>query len=513
MKNFKLLLLLTILLVPTLILRFQNLGYSDYIGDEHKSFIQPLPGQSTFEFFMTRRKGPMQFVVSHIPYLITHDFRNELAQRLPYAMISVFAVVAFFFLVKKLTSNMWTAFIAAFLLSVNGFIVGFGRIAQYQNLNMLFSFLSLYFYLDLLSQNKKALHLRSTLLGTLFFCLSTLSHWDSIFVLPVIAWIFIACVRNETYSREEKKVLLFRNFALGCLILLPFLLPYAWFQITSEANKTYFIRRIELGHSNLDRYKLLIELYNPFITLGFLAMTSLISLLRIKKTWIYFVWFFFGLGVFELFVRKPGTHIYNFLIPAFILSAVGVTTFVRLMPKLLKAVPIVLITVLFGFFYYQSFRILLDQTPEYPWRAKRVFELDELGISQQIRLRRKFYGETYITAYNLLRTKTPEYSLEQKLPLFGFPHYRYWNEINDFINEQNELTGESCGYITNEVKTISEWYMDVDWTIDDCFYAVGVRYPLSFVNDYKFPQVGNKKTVHTIDLGDETVVKIYRVDP
>ena len=201
-------LFILIFLVGSCYLRFKDLGYSDYIGDEHKAFLEVPEGQSTWDFFMSQRKGPMQFLVSHIPYSITGDFRNELAQRLPFSIISVLSVLIFYSLVKKLTKGDLIAFISTFLFMVNGFIVGFGRIAQYQNLNLLFSFLALYFYIDLI-ENKEEL-VKSSLLGTLFWCFSILSHWDAVFILPVVVIIFIKyLVRKDLEVASKIKIVIF----------------------------------------------------------------------------------------------------------------------------------------------------------------------------------------------------------------------------------------------------------------------------------------------------------------
>jgi 4-amino-4-deoxy-L-arabinose transferase-like glycosyltransferase len=176
--------LLSILLVVTLFLRFPDLGYSDYIGDEHKAFFQLEKNESTWDFFTNQRKGPMQFAVSYMPYLFTHDFRNELAERLPFTIFNTASVFVFYAFVRRLTKDKWSAFLAAFLFSVNGFVVGFSRIAQYQNLNLFFSSLALYLYHDFREPTKNIL--RNTLLGTVAFSLSLLSNWDDKFVIPII---------------------------------------------------------------------------------------------------------------------------------------------------------------------------------------------------------------------------------------------------------------------------------------------------------------------------------------
>ncbi len=468
-------------LAVTVFLRFVHLGYSDYIGDEHKAFVI-VEGQNTLgEFFLSQRKGPMQFVVSTIPYFFTHDFRNELAQRIPFAIANVLAMVVFYKLVEKLTEDKMVGFLAAMFLSVCGFIVGFGRIAQYQSLNLLFSFLALWCYSQLLGNKPRILYVLG---GTLFFSLSVLSHWDAIFILPPIIFIFLKFLKNPQIPAEFKKKVLISNFLLGCLILLPFLISYIWYQLHSVANMEYFSRRVEFGVLNSERYKQLIELYNPFVTFWFYVIGGVLGALFIKKSPMYIAWFLFAFGVFELLVRKPGTHIYNFIIPVIILCALGIVNLVKLLPKYAKVLPFVVVFLLICFLSYQSYLIFVDHTVEYPWAREKI-----LGY------------------------ETPKYTLEDKLPLFGFPLKRYWNEINTWVNEQNVKNGESFGYLTNEAKTISEFYMDSEYQAPPKTYAVGVKDPLSFVKDWGFTNVGNKEKVYTIynDRG-EKVVQIYRVE-
>ena len=203
-KNKKELIYVVILLTLTLPLRFINLGYSDYIGDEHKAFIDLGDDQDVTNFFLTRRKGPMQFLVSAISVVAAGGYRNELAIRIPFAIFSVMSVLMFYAFVKKLTKSKETAFVATLLLTLNGFIVGFGRIAQYQNLNLFFSFAALYFYLDLFK--KDANYLKSTLFGTLLFVISLFSHWDAVFILtPMITIFGIFLLSKEVLGEGSEK--------------------------------------------------------------------------------------------------------------------------------------------------------------------------------------------------------------------------------------------------------------------------------------------------------------------
>ena len=157
--------------------------------------------------------------------------------------------------------------------------------------------------------------------------------------------------------------------------------------------------------------------------------------------------------------------------------------------KTLKVVPnylgIIVALGMGGFLYYQSYLIFVDRKVEYPWERERI-----------------------------LSWKTPGHSaLDNMRNKIGFSHKRYWKEINGYVNRQNQENGEDFGFITNEDKSLSSYYMDVERTQNlDGFYYIGIKRPYSFQTDWKMPQVKNKEEVHQIDNEyGESVVKIYRV--
>lgn len=492
-----------ILVVCASYLRFTHLGYSDYIGDEHKALLEVPEGMSLSEFFNTRRKGPMQFLVSHISFLFTQDYRNEFGTRLPFAITSVLAVIAHYMFVKKFSSNKIIAFLSSFLFLVNGFIVGFGRIAQYQNLNLLFNFLSLFFYLDLISDKTDKKKLISSLLGTLFFSLSLLSHWDVIFIIPVIGYIFGKYLLNKDISKKEKLRLIIFNIILGCILLLPFLIPYTMTQLAHSDNQEYFARRVSTGVSNNNLYLQYIQLYNPFYTLYFISALAIIGLIGIKKNWVILLWFIYVYSLFELLVRKPGTHIYNFVIPAMILAGYGMYYIIKYTPKYLKFIPILGIFLSFSFLYYQSHYIYVDHRQEYPWDSKTYFE----GFKKENR------DKDWVKKIPVLKTRT--YSIKDKLPLFGFTHSRDWNMINEYVNEHNRLNGTDYGFMSNEDKTVNQWYMDAGYDSTGEFYAIGIKDPMNYVKDWQLTNIGNKELLEKFSREGSTdgdsYVRIYLV--
>ena len=466
-------------------LRFYQLGFSDYIPDEPGAFLlnndPAKTGMFATDFLLSQRKGPMQFLISHIPYLITKNFNNEFAQRLPFAVFNTLAVVMFYLFVRNITNNRLVGIVAAVLFSLNGFAVAFGRTAQYQSLNMFFSFTALYFYAQLITSKQSLI--AKTLAGTAALSLSTLSHWDAVFILPPIIIFFAKFLLDKTFQKEYKAKLLGFNFLLGCALLLPFLVPYIQTLRADTANQEYLWGRVGLRpDTDQNGNVFTFNLYNPFLTIWLYTLLGFVGLLAYKKSYIFAVWAAFVLAIFTFFVHHSGTHIYNLAIPVIILAAIGFGETLRYIPNYFG---VVVALGMGGFLYYQSYLIFVDRKVEYPWERERI-----------------------------LSWKTPGHSaLDNMRNKIGFSHKRYWKEINGYVNRQNQENGEDFGFITNEDKSLSSYYMDVERTQNlDGFYYIGIKRPYSFQTDWKMPQVKNKEEVHQIDNEyGESVVKIYRV--
>lgn len=112
-------------------LRFINLGYSDFQGDEIKALFIPETGQSVTEFLLTQRKGPMQFIVTFVLQLLDPNYTNQFLIRFPFALAGFLAVYYFYKFVKNEFDEK-VAFYASFFFATNGFFVAFSRIVHYQ---------------------------------------------------------------------------------------------------------------------------------------------------------------------------------------------------------------------------------------------------------------------------------------------------------------------------------------------------------------------------------------------
>ena len=465
---------LVVVIAVLAVLRLGNLGYSDYIPDEtivmdHYKDNGPI---LDLGFLAKQRKGPVQWLTVLTTNFLYRDVFNEIVFRIPFALASVLSIIFFYKFLEEHTKNKYIALFGAFLFGVNGFTVAFGRIVQYQSLNLLFSTISLYLFAKFLNEGDTKL----CLYGTVFFAFSLLSHWDAVFVLPYILYVFL--------KRQNLKLLVFSGL-LTLVLFLPFFIPFAFFNfLTGEKHEEYFENRIGLRNEfNLSEVRFKNTLYNPFLFMNFCLVFLVVSAFWIRKYLIFWLWFVFALAVFAFFAKAPGTHTYNLIMPLIILVSAAYIEVSQLLPKDYRIIPFGLALIVGGFLYYQSYLIFVDLKQEYPWDREQVF-----------------------------RYKTKEYdhgTLTNNI--IGFPHGRRWSNIREFISSQDGV--ENYTFQTNENSAMASFYLDIKFDRSQRMYLIGVKNPYSFVTDYQFSQLQNKHSIKSIkQVGGETVVKIYRIN-
>ncbi len=479
-------LLFTCIFLAFALLRFVNLGYSEYIPDETTVMTPVKDSTINTDFLLMQRKGPAQFLVARFVRLLGFSVYDEFAYRVPFFVASVLGLFFFYRFLKNMEGQ-FVALVATLFLGLNGLVVAFGRVVQYQSLNLLFSFAGLYF----LSLLKAPEHrIRNSLLGSLFLCFSLLSHWDAVFVLvPAAVLVF----KYVVFGGQRKKA---KYSSLGALllpvivVLLPFIINYANNALVDSSNMGYFRSRIGVTELSVERvmgkltdYIEKIELYNPFIYLYAMGILAFAGIVGSKRPFPYFYWFLLTLGIFLFFVEKPGTHVYNLLYPLSVLAAFGAQYFYQLFKSILSKAVFVALTALFLFLAYQNYLLFVDVKVDYPWTQEMV-----------------------------LGHKTKEYS-SKSLPnnIIGFPIYRGWEEAAQFLAFENAREGRVLPYITNEESSISGFYLDLKYGRGPEYYAIGVKRPLTFVYDYTFPSIKNKKTIKRIETNGENTMRIYRI--
>lgn len=478
--------LILIMSLALLYPRLAKLGYSEYIPDETTVMGPIKDGDLSMDFLLMQRKGPMQFLTAGLVSLTGVSVYNELFYRIPFFVASILGLYFFF----KFLNNMEGRFVAVtatLFLGLNGMLIAFGRIVQYQSLNFLFSFAGLYF-LSLLGSDQH--RVRNSILGSLFLCLSVLSHWDMVFVLPVAIFLIFKHIFLSGLRKKQKNALVGALFLPFVVVFLPFFINYCGVGLSDAGNIDYFNSRLGLTEFSMEAlvhkiegYIERAELYNPFVYLYAIGILSFVGLVGSKRSYPYFYWFLYTFLIFMIFISKPGTHIYNLFYPLSVLAALGSNYIFQLFKGFFSKAVLVLLFFLFGFFLYQAQVLFVDTTKEYPWVQEEIFGY-----------------------------KTNSYNAKS-LPnnIIGFPIYRGWEKAAEFLNAENVRNGSDIPYITNEVTSISGFYLDLKKGTGSEYYAIGVKRPLSFTTDYTFPTVKNKKTIEKIEVNGENVMRIYKV--
>jgi 4-amino-4-deoxy-L-arabinose transferase-like glycosyltransferase len=411
---------LLIILVIGCIFRFWGLGYSHFYGDETKTLYldKTVPAAS---FLLDQRKGPVQFLVSWVVEKITGGY-SELYIRIPFAIAGWLSILAFYLTVRKLFG--WKAsVISTFLFSLNGFNIAFSRTAQYQSFLILFGFLSIYFFIFALETRKA----RWYLLSSLAFTASLYSHYDAVFFLIPIVYMFFV-----QEKKEFRKAMLF--FLVPSFVLLSFFyIPYVFKGFLYSNTISYVGRRLSGSDytSNNSFYTFLV--YNPlgihfiFITLSLLYILFFRTKDKIRELFLY--WFLIVFMFFNGVISSPGTHIHNFFIPLYIISGPSVLwVFSRIHKKLLKT----LCFCFFGFFcasliIINGYVYIPTLNSGYPWKPA------QLGML----------------------TLKPANKGSYHLFLYGFPYNRGWDQIRDYLYSKDGVRG----FYTNDSSVLSKYYL------------------------------------------------------
>lgn len=239
-KNFKFLLahrqryFLTAIILIAILLRFYKLGtnppglywdeavfgYDAYsilktAHDHHGQFL-PL----FFESF-----GDWKLPVYH--YLLVPSIAifglNEFAVRFPSALLGTFTVIAFYFLVKKVTQNPTLSLFCTLFLAISPWHIQFSRGGFESTVGLFFVVSGLYLFLRSLTRSKPINRLIDRLDLTAAFCLFVLSmysyHAYRIFTpLQVVALVLLFL------SRIKDKTKLFPPLLISGVLLIPLIL-------------------------------------------------------------------------------------------------------------------------------------------------------------------------------------------------------------------------------------------------------------------------------------------------
>jgi len=469
-----------IILIASIFL-FTNLGVSEFQGDEVMALLDggsTIRGDDSALFF--HRKGPVEIMFPMSLWVLTGTITEWMA-RLPFAVAGLLTVVALYMLGRR-AFNEWVGLAAAALLAINGYLIGFSRIVQYQSIIMMTTAMSvLCFYLF----SRKVLP-RYQILGAAFVATGLLAHYDGIFALPVIAYLYGRDFKDHLRHWRTFLIASLVGLGLVALFYVPFLQP-TYFTRTSDYLQ--FRSGGKLFYNNLSLWFMTSTTYNSTYYVMFLVILTLIAVLgqvRHRQRWLQVALGLAFVGVIHaiafpdvwkeggytlvfvpflaavlliylvfrpsavarategsidppflvysfFLVKRPGTHFWTMYSGLALLGAFGLDTLRLQLQKwgiskrTLAVAGTVLSAVLLALFSYYLHLVFIRIYPEY--RAGYP------GTKSPI----------YWTAYEELPTRD----------YFGFPHKAGWKAISA-LYDQAILDGE---YDSNEGGEITAWYL------------------------------------------------------
>ena len=473
--------LLVVLLVAAAV-RLLNLNYAEFQGDEGAVLVRAariLTGEDGVIF--QHKKGPAELLIVMANWSLA-GITSEWMARLSFAWASLLGVAGVFLFGRRLR-GLPVAVIAGLLVAIEGYLVGFGRIVQYQSVVFALSTLGLFCLLLYAKQGRGLL----VWLAAAFFAVGAWAHYDAMLALPAGLLLLASRLWQDRAQWRRWLLPVVGAGVLGVILLALFYLPFGR---SPEAGNTAFYLGNRLGSdqtffnhliSAFERTAVYNSIYfMALIVFGLAAQTlfawrrwsrvglvlAAVLLLAVSTTlakpeWWEFgeltmawlpatlwiigslliprqkmgtraVWLWFGVPFlfYSFFVAQPLTHIYTAVPGAAMLAGLGFVYVGEWLAGYSKTAVRVAVVVGLGVYALGLFYVnimFVDHTPEY----------------------RRNYPEMKNPLF-----WTPYGDEMPKEGLFGFPYRAGWKTVG-YLLESGELSGS---YDSNEERDVTDFY-------------------------------------------------------
>lgn len=476
---------LALILAGAGFLSFAHLGTSEFQGDEAMVLMNAggaLQGDDTVLFY--HRKAPAEILLPLTLWLLSGTI-TEFMARFPFALSGLLAVPLLYMLGRRMF-NESVGLAAAALLALNGYLIGFSRIVQYQSLVIMLTVAALCCFWMFAKEDCP----RFQILGAVFVAAGLLAHYDGFFALPPIAYLYWCWLRGRSgFSARQRRIFLAAlavGLGLLCLFYVPFLNPEyfgqtseylqfrvggdtlynnlsMWLHLSTTYNSTYYVAFL-IVLAGVAAFRYVIRGRGIFWVWGGVALAAVFTVVwfpalwRVRDTWFAFVpfllllplvfvvarradgfraaWVWFGVPflVYNFFlVKYPGTHFWTMFPGLALVAGAGAERLEawgfglrvsRPWVSAVAAAAVIVISVIFGYYLYVAFvRVEPEFRSGYP-TAKPAF---------------------YWAVYDELPSRD----------FFGFPHRAGWKAVS-VLYEQDVLEGE---FNSNEGGEITSWYL------------------------------------------------------
>jgi 4-amino-4-deoxy-L-arabinose transferase-like glycosyltransferase len=262
--------------------RFPFLGSAELQGDEANVVLLAVDAVIGHEqILLLHRKGPVEVLMPIGPLAVLGQI-NEWVARLPFAVAGMGVVLGGYILARRMLrpivgacGSALAGLIAATILALDGFLIAYSRMVQYQNIVVLMMLGAIWcgwrFYAG-------AAHpWRYLLFGAALAAVAGLTHYDGSFVLLALAWLALAGAWRRGWRgwRLLRGVLL--PFGVYAGLLASFYVPFVMHERFQSTLRNLMKRtgqrdRIIDLHNNLPFYERIATFYNTTFQIHWLAL-------------------------------------------------------------------------------------------------------------------------------------------------------------------------------------------------------------------------------------------------
>lgn len=213
-------------------LRLLFLGSAELQGDEARALLMGLDAvNGTPDILLLHSKGPVEALLP-VGLLALLGNTNEWVARLPFALAGIGVPLGAYLLAREMFGGEardrrigeLAGLAAAAILALDGFLIAFARIVQYQNILVLLTLGALWccwrFYSGAV---RPQLYLIS---AAALVAVGLLAHYDGVFALPALAWLVIAGGRRRGWRAVGWARGLAAPVLVGSVLLLSFYVPF-----------------------------------------------------------------------------------------------------------------------------------------------------------------------------------------------------------------------------------------------------------------------------------------------